>query len=82
MGLGDGLLCVVFFNLIGACFPAWFATFGVKTGLRQMVITRYWWGFWGGKIVAILNLIACVSLHLFGSIIYKTHLLLGRMVYC
>jgi purine-cytosine permease-like protein len=61
LGLSESILCVVFINLIAALFPAYFSIFGVKTGLRQMVVSRYMWGWWGSKIVALLNVIACVG---------------------
>ena len=37
------------------------ATFGPALGLRQMTSARYSWGFYGAKIVAALNCIACVG---------------------
>jgi purine-cytosine permease-like protein len=41
--------------------PAAAATFGPKLGLRQMTSARFSWGWWGAKIVALLNCIACVG---------------------
>lgn len=41
--------------------PAAAAVFGPKLGLRQMTSARYSWGWWGAKIVALLNCIACVG---------------------
>lgn len=61
MGLGDSMLTILFFNVTTACLPAFMATFGPKLGLRQMTSTRYSWGFYGAKIVALLNCIACVG---------------------
>ncbi|KAK9473805.1 permease for cytosine/purines, uracil, thiamine, allantoin-domain-containing protein [Dipodascopsis tothii] len=63
MGLSfwDSLLTIIFFNGLAAAGVAWNATFGPKTGLRQMVISRYWFGFHGAKIFAILNMINCVG---------------------
>jgi purine-cytosine permease-like protein len=59
--LSESILCIVFINLIVATIPAYFSIFGVKTGLRQMIVSRYMWGWWGSKIVALLNVIACVG---------------------
>ncbi|OWZ31979.1 cytosine permease [Cryptococcus neoformans c8] len=61
LGLGDSMLSILFFNAATACIPAFMSTFGPKLGLRQMTSARYSWGFWGAKIVALLNCIACVG---------------------
>ncbi|KIR69474.1 cytosine permease [Cryptococcus bacillisporus CA1873] len=61
LGLGDSMLAIFFFNVATACIPAFMSTFGPKLGLRQMTSARYSWGFWGAKIVALLNCIACVG---------------------
>ncbi|WVQ86056.1 hypothetical protein IAT38_008224 [Cryptococcus sp. DSM 104549] len=61
LGLGDSMLCIFFFNVMTACIPSFMATFGPKLGLRQMTSARFSWGFWGAKIVALLNCIACVG---------------------
>jgi purine-cytosine permease-like protein len=61
LGLGESVLYIVFINLVVAMIPAYFSVFGVRTGLRQMVVSRYMWGWWGGKVVSLLNVIACVG---------------------
>ncbi|THC90111.1 hypothetical protein EYZ11_010426 [Aspergillus tanneri] len=38
------------------CF---FSIFGVAFGLRQMVLSRFWFGWWGVKLIALFNLLAC-----------------------
>lgn len=59
--LGDSLLTIAFFVLFAGCFPALCATFGPQLGLRQMTASRYAWGYWGAKGVALLNCMACVG---------------------
>lgn len=59
--LGDSLLTIAFFCLFAGCCPAFCATFGPKLGLRQMTSSRYSWGYWGAKWVALLNCMACVG---------------------
>ena len=54
-------LTILFFNAITALIPAFMSTFGPKLGLRQMTSARFSWGFYGAKIVAFLNCIACVG---------------------
>lgn len=61
MGLGDSMLTILFFNIFSAMLPAFCSTFGPKLGLRQMTSSRYSWGFYGAKLVALLNCIACVG---------------------
>jgi len=51
----------LFFNAGAALIPAFCSTFGPKLGLRQMTSSRYSWGFYGAKLVALLNCIACVG---------------------
>ncbi|OZJ01517.1 hypothetical protein BZG36_05655 [Bifiguratus adelaidae] len=55
LGLGDSCLTIVFVNLFSTIFVAFISTFGPKLGLRQMVGSRYSWGWYGVKIVAVLN---------------------------
>lgn len=43
MGLTDALLTIVFFNLLTTIPVAIFATWGMRTGLRQMVLVRHHW---------------------------------------
>lgn len=50
MGVADAMLVVLFFNLIGITPVCYFSTFGPKFGLRQMVLSRFWFGWWGVKL--------------------------------
>ncbi|OZJ03349.1 hypothetical protein BZG36_04208 [Bifiguratus adelaidae] len=61
LGLGDSFLTIIFINLFGTIFVALLSTFGPKLGLRQMVGSRYAWGWYGTKFVALLNCIACIG---------------------
>lgn len=61
MHLGDCLLTIFFFCIFAGCFPAFCATFGPQLGLRQMTSSRFSWGYYGAKWVALLNCIACVG---------------------
>ncbi|KAI0443896.1 permease for cytosine/purines, uracil, thiamine, allantoin-domain-containing protein [Xylaria telfairii] len=42
-------------SLIGAAVPGFAATFGAITGLRQISVSRYSFGWWPNKIIAVLN---------------------------
>jgi len=61
MGFADSILTILFFNLIGVLPVAFFSTFGPVFGLRQMVLSRFWFGWWGVKVVGIFNIIACIG---------------------
>ncbi|EDQ98144.1 NCS cytosine-purine permease [Laccaria bicolor S238N-H82] len=57
LGLRDSCLTILFFNIICCAPPAYLATWGPKLGMRQMVISRYSFGYYGIIIPCILNLV-------------------------
>lgn len=50
VGFVDGILTVLFFNFLGASTVCFFSIFGALFGLRQMVVSRFWFGWWGVKL--------------------------------
>lgn len=50
LGVADAMLIVLFFNLLGITPVCYFSTFGPRFGLRQMVLSRYWFGWYGVKL--------------------------------
>lgn len=50
LGFVDTALAIVFFNLLGVMPVCFFATFGPRFGLRQVVLSRFWFGFYGAKL--------------------------------
>lgn len=53
--LRSSVACIVCFNAL-ACLPvAYFSTFGPRLGLRQMVLSRYTYGYLFVILPAILN---------------------------
>lgn len=50
LGLVDGVLTTIFINLLAITPVAFFSGFGAKTGLRQMILSRYYFGYNGVKI--------------------------------
>lgn len=44
LGLRDSVLVIIFFNLLSTIPVAYFSVFGARTGLRQMVFSRYSFG--------------------------------------
>lgn len=55
------IMVIVFFSLLGGLPVAFFSLFGVKLGLRQMVLTRFLLGNYGSRIFAFINMVACVG---------------------
>lgn len=54
--LRDCALLILFFSLLCTIFPAYFSTFGSRTGLRQMLHARYTFGYYLISLMVILNL--------------------------
>lgn len=50
LGFVDAILVCFFFNLIGIISVCFFSTFGSRFGLRQMVLSRFWFGWYGVKL--------------------------------
>lgn len=69
LGAADAMLVVLFFNLLGILPVCFFSTFGPKFGLRQMVLSRFWYGWWGVKLIAIFNVCACIGWSSVNSIV-------------
>ncbi|HEX6510348.1 MAG TPA: cytosine permease [Chloroflexota bacterium] len=61
LGLWDSLLAVVLWNVVGILPVALFCPLGPLTGLRQMVIARYSFGWDGAKLTALFNIAACIG---------------------
>ncbi|GFF29364.1 purine-cytosine permease fcyB [Aspergillus lentulus] len=61
LGFVDAILTCLFFNLLGVLTVCFFSCFGAAFGLRQMVLSRFWFGWWPTKFIAILNVLACVG---------------------
>ncbi|KDN48573.1 hypothetical protein RSAG8_02560, partial [Rhizoctonia solani AG-8 WAC10335] len=57
LGLKESLLVIFFINLLSAMLPAYFSTFGPRLGMRQMIVSRYSFGFYGSIVPSLLNLI-------------------------
>ncbi|KAG4028697.1 hypothetical protein MFRU_020g01360 [Monilinia fructicola] len=61
LGFVDTILIILFVNLLGVMPVCFFSTFGPRFGLRQMVLSRFYFGWYGVKIIAILNILACIG---------------------
>jgi len=50
LGFVDSLLTIFFINCLAITPVAFFSTFGPCFGLRQMVLSRFYFGFYGVKL--------------------------------
>ncbi|KAF8991743.1 cytosine-purine permease [Cyathus striatus] len=69
LGVRDTCLTILCFNLL-CCFPpAYLSTWGPRTGMRQMVISRYSFGYYGVIVPCILNLVGMCGFSILNSIL-------------
>lgn len=50
LGFVETVLTILFINILGILPDCFFATFGPRFGLRQMVLSRFYFGYYGVKI--------------------------------
>ena len=55
LGFVDSLLAILFINCLAITPVAFFSTFGPRFGLRQMVLSRFFFGFHGVKVSKLLR---------------------------
>ncbi|KAI0205093.1 permease for cytosine/purines, uracil, thiamine, allantoin-domain-containing protein [Astrocystis sublimbata] len=48
-------------SIVGAALPGFAATFGAATGLRQISVSRYSFGWWPNKLIAVLNAVVQIG---------------------
>lgn len=61
LGFVDALLTIFFINFLGVLPVCFFSTFGPVFGMRQMILSRYFFGYYGVKLIAIFNCLACLG---------------------
>src|SRR5271170_6804439 len=61
LGFVDAVLTVFFINALGTIPVAFFSTFGPKFGMRQMILSRFFFGYYGVKVIAVFNCLACLG---------------------
>jgi len=57
LDLTQTILISIFGSILGSAVTGWCATMGPGTGLRQVSICRYSFGWWPSKIIAFLNVV-------------------------
>jgi NCS1 nucleoside transporter family len=55
LSLKQAILVTIFASLLGGAITGYCATFGAATGLRQISVSRYSFGWWPNKLIALLN---------------------------
>lgn len=50
LGFVDTVLTIIFVNIFSILPVCFFSTLGARFGLRQMVLSRFWFGFYGVKL--------------------------------
>ncbi|KAK7962348.1 purine-cytosine permease [Apiospora aurea] len=61
LGYVETALTIIFINALGVLPICFFSTFGPRFGLRQMALSRFYFGFYGVKLIACFNIIACIG---------------------
>ncbi|KAI0387052.1 putative nucleoside transporter [Hypomontagnella monticulosa] len=68
LDLRQSILIIIFGTAVGAAVTSWCATMGAPTGLRQVSICRYSFGWYPAKVIAILNIVQEIGWCASGSI--------------
>ncbi len=61
LGFWGSVVVILVFNILGVLPVAFLSTLGPKTGLAQMPLSRFSFGFQGAKLPAIFNALACIG---------------------
>ncbi len=61
LGFWDSVAAIMIFNVLGILPVAFLSTLGPKLGLRQMTLSRFSFGWFGAKVMALFNVAACIG---------------------
>lgn len=61
LSLKQSILIIIFASIMGGALTGFAATFGAATGLRQISVSRFSFGWWPNKIIAALNTIVQIG---------------------
>ncbi|KAH9993920.1 permease for cytosine/purines, uracil, thiamine, allantoin-domain-containing protein [Xylariaceae sp. FL0662B] len=61
LSLRQSIVITIFASLLGGAVTGFSAIFGAATGLRQISVSRYSFGWWPNKIIAALNTIVQIG---------------------
>lgn len=69
LSLRDSALVILFFSLLGVTPAAYFATLGPRSGMRQMIQSRYAFGLYGNMLPVVLNAATVTGFCILNSIL-------------
>lgn len=69
LGFKDSMTAGIFGALLGCFIAAYAATMGPRSGLRQMVLSRFMFGWWPAKGISFLNVITLLGWSVVNSIV-------------
>ncbi|KAH8553659.1 NCS1 family nucleobase:cation symporter-1 [Umbelopsis sp. PMI_123] len=69
LGFWDSFSVILVCNAIAVAPGAFFVTFGPRYGMRQMILSRYSFGIYGGILAALVNVVVCVGWSVINSIL-------------
>ncbi|KIX03481.1 uncharacterized protein Z518_07034 [Rhinocladiella mackenziei CBS 650.93] len=69
LSVTNGFLAVFFGTSLGASCAAYMGTFGPRLGLRQIILSRFSFGWYGAKLVALVNTVTELGWCLVGVVI-------------
>lgn len=61
LGFVDSALTIILINTLAIIPVCFFSAFGPRFGLRQMVLSRFFFGYHFNKLIALFNVIACLG---------------------
>lgn len=69
LSVADSIVITIIGTVVGSCYPAFTATLGPLTGLRQVAMSRYVFGIQGSKLCSFLNIIVNIGYGVIGCIL-------------
>jgi NCS1 nucleoside transporter family len=61
LGFWGSVLVILVFNILGVLPVAFLSTLGPRTGLAQMPLSRFSFGYYGARLPAFFNALACIG---------------------
>lgn len=74
LNMKAALLTIFFFGMFCCIFPAYFSLFGARLGVRQMVFTRFSFGYAGTSLICLLNAATMLGYCILNTIVGGTTL--------
>jgi purine-cytosine permease-like protein len=69
LGMVSSQITIVLFSFVLSLPAAYFSTFGPKLGMRQMVQSRYSWGYFPAALPCLLNALGMIGFMILNTIL-------------